>query len=245
MTERFSGVGELGVVGPSRCGLSRHQRANFEAARSGRPQSTHSRAATFTPVGARGRPNGSTCREPMSLPLAVGVTFERFGGCLTGLVFQSPRVADQPQDRGWFDRRLARAERKAGLPKLARSLWHAYHRKWATEWKHDPLKDIAAAGLHVPAASRHRRRSSSRLVAVATVPARRQPRRSTCFACRGAAPVRARSPSRACHPNSPARSPPAARLGHARLPTRTTRRWSWSPRLTRNRCSRDGAEKPR
>ena len=32
------------------------------------------------------------------------------------------------------------------LPKLARARWHAYRRKWATERKHHPLKDIASAG---------------------------------------------------------------------------------------------------
>jgi len=38
------------------------------------------------------------------------------------------------------------AERRAGLPKLKGGLWHPYRRKWATERKHLPLKDVAAAG---------------------------------------------------------------------------------------------------
>jgi hypothetical protein len=41
---------------------------------------------------------------------------------------------------------LTVAEKKAKLPKLDGSLWHAYRRKWAIERKHLPLKDVAAAG---------------------------------------------------------------------------------------------------
>jgi len=49
-------------------------------------------------------------------------------------------------DRHWFDEWLTVAEKKAKLPKLDGSLWHAYRRKWAIERKHLPLKDVAAAG---------------------------------------------------------------------------------------------------
>jgi hypothetical protein len=45
-----------------------------------------------------------------------------------------------------FNRELRVAEKKAKLPKLDRSLWHAYRRKWAIERKHLPLKDVGAAG---------------------------------------------------------------------------------------------------
>lgn len=38
------------------------------------------------------------------------------------------------------------AEKSAGLPKLNGGLWHAYRRKWATERKHLPIVDVAAAG---------------------------------------------------------------------------------------------------
>ena len=41
---------------------------------------------------------------------------------------------------------LRKAEELAGLPKLNGSLWHAYRRKWATERKHLPDADVAAAG---------------------------------------------------------------------------------------------------
>ncbi len=33
-----------------------------------------------------------------------------------------------------------------GVPKQSGSLWHAYRRKWATERKHLPNVDVAAAG---------------------------------------------------------------------------------------------------
>ncbi len=38
------------------------------------------------------------------------------------------------------------AEKKAELPKLDGSLWHAYRRKWATSRKGLPDVDVAAAG---------------------------------------------------------------------------------------------------
>jgi hypothetical protein len=41
--------------------------------------------------------------------------------------------------------RLRQAEQAAGLPKLAGGLWHCYRRKWATERKHLPAADVAAA----------------------------------------------------------------------------------------------------
>jgi integrase len=71
---------------------------------------------------------------------------EQLGGHRTGLVFPSPRRVDQPLGRTWFDRRFVRAEQAAGLTKLPRARWHAFRRKWATERKHHPLKDVAAAG---------------------------------------------------------------------------------------------------
>ena len=38
------------------------------------------------------------------------------------------------------------AEEKVELPKSEGGLWHPYRRKWATERKYLPLKDVAAAG---------------------------------------------------------------------------------------------------
>ncbi len=39
-----------------------------------------------------------------------------------------------------------KAEKLAEVPKQRGSLWHAYLRKWATERKHLPDVDVAAAG---------------------------------------------------------------------------------------------------
>ena len=72
--------------------------------------------------------------------------FRRDLGAIAGLLFPGERKPEQPMDRHLFDRWLAEAERSAGLPKLDGALWHAYRRKWATERKHLPLKDVAAAG---------------------------------------------------------------------------------------------------
>jgi len=49
-------------------------------------------------------------------------------------------------DRHLFDKWLTVAEQRAGLEKLHGGLWHPYRRKWATERKHLPLKDVAAVG---------------------------------------------------------------------------------------------------
>ena len=44
------------------------------------------------------------------------------------------------------DKWLRAGERLAKLEPLKGSLWHAYRRKWATERKHLPDVDVAAAG---------------------------------------------------------------------------------------------------
>ena len=48
-------------------------------------------------------------------------------------------------DRHLRDKWLSRAERAAGLEKLQGALWHSFRRKWASERKHHPLPDVAAA----------------------------------------------------------------------------------------------------
>lgn len=67
-------------------------------------------------------------------------------GAIAGLIFASPKNPEQPLDRSVFVHALPHAERVAGLEKLDGSCWHAYRRKWATERKHLPVKDVAAAG---------------------------------------------------------------------------------------------------
>ena len=72
--------------------------------------------------------------------------FRRQLGAVAGWVFAAETAPTQPMDRHLFDKWLMVAERVARLPKLEGGLWHPYRRKWATERKHLPLKDVAAAG---------------------------------------------------------------------------------------------------
>ncbi len=72
--------------------------------------------------------------------------FQREIGAVGGYVFAAPNCRDGIMDRYSFDKWLTLAEKKAKLPKLDGSLWHAYRRKWAIERKGLPLKDVAAAG---------------------------------------------------------------------------------------------------
>ncbi|MFL5561715.1 MAG: hypothetical protein ACJ79K_09600 [Gemmatimonadaceae bacterium] len=73
-------------------------------------------------------------------------TFRVKLGALGGLLFSAEKNGQVPMDRHLFDKWLAMAEVKAELPKLEGSLWHAYGRKWASERRHHPLPDVAAAG---------------------------------------------------------------------------------------------------
>ena len=60
----------------------------------------------------------------------------------------SPRPADPPKPLTPFlaSEWLREAERLAGVVPQEGSLGHAYRRKWATERKHLPDVDVAAAG---------------------------------------------------------------------------------------------------
>jgi len=61
-------------------------------------------------------------------------------------LFPSPGDAQRPISRHLADRWLRAAEQLAKLEPQEGSLWHAYRRKWATERKHHPDVDVAAAG---------------------------------------------------------------------------------------------------
>ena len=85
---------------------------------------------------------------PMPAPLAEELkTFRlKMGGAFGGLIFPSASDPTTPITRDSFGHLLAAAERKAKLPKLDGSLWHAYRRAWATSRKGLPVVDVAAAG---------------------------------------------------------------------------------------------------
>ena len=68
------------------------------------------------------------------------------GSIGNALVFPSPRAPAKPCSRHLFDGWLRKAYRKAKLTPNPGGLWHPLRRKWATERKDYPLKDVAAAG---------------------------------------------------------------------------------------------------
>ena len=61
-------------------------------------------------------------------------------------LFPSPKNDSKPLRRDVAATWLIRAEKLGGLPKLARGAWHPYRRLRATERKHLPDADVAAAG---------------------------------------------------------------------------------------------------
>jgi integrase len=61
-------------------------------------------------------------------------------------LFPSPVNATRPIRRELASEWLKRAEVIAKVPPLAGGQWHPYRRKWATERKHMPDVDVAAAG---------------------------------------------------------------------------------------------------
>jgi hypothetical protein len=63
-----------------------------------------------------------------------------------GYVFAMPSKPTQHVSRHLAADWLKRAYCLAGVEKQRGSLWHAFRRKWATERKHYPIVDVAAAG---------------------------------------------------------------------------------------------------
>ena len=65
-----------------------------------------------------------------------------------GEAFLFPATQDErkPVRKGRAGNWLMSAEKLAGLSKLSRGRWHPYRRLWATERKHLPSQDVAAAG---------------------------------------------------------------------------------------------------
>ena len=61
-------------------------------------------------------------------------------------LFPSPEDDSKPIRKDLAGDWLVRAEKKAGLPKLAGGRWHPYRRLFATELKSVPVQDVAAAG---------------------------------------------------------------------------------------------------
>ncbi len=61
-------------------------------------------------------------------------------------VFPAPKDPTKPCNRHLFDDWLRRAYKLAKIVPQRRGMWHSIRRKWATERKGYPVKDVAAAG---------------------------------------------------------------------------------------------------
>jgi integrase len=61
-------------------------------------------------------------------------------------LFPSPLDPSRPVSKELADKWLIAAEKLAGVPKQAGSLWHAYRRGWATSRKGLPLPDLMHLG---------------------------------------------------------------------------------------------------
>jgi integrase len=62
------------------------------------------------------------------------------------LMFPADKQPMHAVDRWFMSRRLRVAYQRAGLKPLNGGLWHPFRRKFATERKHLPLRDVAVAG---------------------------------------------------------------------------------------------------
>jgi integrase len=82
---------------------------------------------------------------PESLAAEIRAARARLGSVGDGWVFRQA-TKDAPWAPAQCQDYLRQAEAAAGVEKLEGGLWHAYRRKWATERKDLPLKDVAAAG---------------------------------------------------------------------------------------------------
>jgi integrase len=82
---------------------------------------------------------------PDPLVAEIRAVRARLGTVGDGWVFRQA-TKDAPWAPAQCQDYLRQAEAAAGVEKLEGGLWHTYRRKWATERKELPLKDVAAAG---------------------------------------------------------------------------------------------------
>jgi integrase len=84
------------------------------------------------------------------VPASLGEELKSFrvkmGGLFGGLIFPSTSDPMKPVTRDSFEHLLATAERKAKLPKLDGSLWHAYRKRGPRAGKGYLSWMVAAAG---------------------------------------------------------------------------------------------------
>jgi integrase len=77
---------------------------------------------------------------------ALDRVLEERPGIGAAYLFPSPIDPAKPTRYELASAWLLKAEQKAGVENQKGALWHAYRRKWATERKHLPDVDVAAAG---------------------------------------------------------------------------------------------------
>lgn len=77
---------------------------------------------------------------------AIDRAWSRCQASTEGHLFPSPKVRGAPLRYELAGDWLRKAEQLAGVETQDGALWHAYRRKWATERKHLPDVDVAAAG---------------------------------------------------------------------------------------------------
>ena len=83
---------------------------------------------------------------PAAAAEALGNRHAELGKSVGRFVFPSSTQQNMPVTRHLAADWLLRAYRKAGVEKHRGSLWHSFRRKWATQRKHYPIVDVAAAG---------------------------------------------------------------------------------------------------
>ncbi len=71
---------------------------------------------------------------------------QSLGGDGDDPIFGQMHDRKKPLAADGIRKRLLEAEARAGQPKLKRGLWHPYRRKWASERRHLPVKDVMEAG---------------------------------------------------------------------------------------------------
>jgi integrase len=85
---------------------------------------------------------------PMSAAVRAALAEARRAQAAIGsrAVFPAPKAAARPCSRYLFDAWLRKAFQLAGVTREPAMLWHAIRRKWATERKGYPVKDVMQAG---------------------------------------------------------------------------------------------------
>ncbi len=89
---------------------------------------------------ARGEAEEERARESLDTIVRVHPTIG------DGFLFPAPKRAEKPWSRWHARDLLERAEEAAGIDHLEGGAFHPFRRMWATERKHLPDKDVAAAG---------------------------------------------------------------------------------------------------